>query len=328
MRLQKWLLWLLLTLIATPLWAARIHPPLSALRKPPNIAVIATIVAIRPQPPALEIKVERTLFGQPNAQRFILVERTLLARVEVGARYLLVYRGQERDRLKPERVIDRAEGTLVIEEGAAPALFRDVEQASRWLDPAHDATERAPDYRAVVVKQLASADPFLRDLWSAELVLRGSLAEQLSSQERKQVFATLADSTSLPSTRARLLEAAMQGRIQFSERQLNTVVNDALALLPTLTTDDIFNPELLANVALQWAQRNPDGIDPKVLPRWLRSPRPALAEQAALVIRAQAPDQEEPQIQAALSENLLPAGTRLFLVDHLRRLALTRQAGQ
>ena len=307
--------------------AARLSPPLAALRKAPNIAVIATIEAIRAQPPALILKVERTLFGQPRPSATVLVEAALLARVEVGGRYALVYAGQDLDQLKPGRISDRQEGTLILTDGAAPALFRDVDLLLPLLDKAHEAVERDPSYHRQVIAGLGLPDPFIRDLWSAELVLTKGMTAELNGKDLAQVLAELRDETALPSSRARLLSEVSQGRIKLANAALVSVINQILASVPNLVIDDVFNPEQLAQVALAHAQLHPQGIDLKGLRRWLRSPRPALAELAALAIRAQAPTREEAEINAALAENLLPAATRSFLHDHLRRLTLMRQAG-
>ena len=63
------------------------------------------------------------------------------------------------------------------------------------------------------------------------------------------------------------------------------------------------------------------------LERWVSSENSALAEAALLNLRRNAPQREQAAIQAALEQSLLPAQTREFLNDHLRRLQLAQVQG-
>jgi len=307
-------------------FAARLSPPLEALRKSTNGIVVATVQSIRLDPAAIEIKVEKRLQGLKRERLFVRVDPFVLPRIEVGGRYVLVYAAHITDRAKPGRMIDLAEPILLTTDGAAPAMFRDEAQALTLLAPSHAEVEKAPSYRAWLVSQLSADDPSMRDLAAAELVLHPGLAEALTSKEALSVLAAIVDEVSLPSTRARLFGAAAQQRIALTPEQLRAPANAILMTLPVISTEDMFNPETLASVVLSFAQTHPELIDARALPRWLRSARAALVEQAALVIRAQAPDKELAAINLALADSWLPASTRGFLQDHLRRLHIMRKA--
>jgi hypothetical protein len=61
-------------------------------------------------------------------------------------------------------------------------------------------------------------------------------------------------------------------------------------------------------------------VPASALERWLHSPAPLLAEHAGLMLRRESPALERSAIREALADPQLPAQTRLFLNDHLRRL--------
>jgi hypothetical protein len=61
-------------------------------------------------------------------------------------------------------------------------------------------------------------------------------------------------------------------------------------------------------------------ISASSLQRWLHAANPALVEQAAVMLRRVSPATERNAVADALSDPHLPAQTRVFLEDRLRRL--------
>jgi hypothetical protein len=86
--------------------------------------------------------------------------------------------------------------------------------------------------------------------------------------------------------------------------------------------DATSDPVSLVLLALEVLDKHAVKVSPDALARWVRSPRPPLVERACLMLRRESPALERSTIQAALADSHLPAQTRRFLNDHLRRLDL------
>lgn len=84
--------------------------------------------------------------------------------------------------------------------------------------------------------------------------------------------------------------------------------------------DEASDPTGLVLLALELLNQHAVEVAPDALKRWVWHANPALVERACLTLRREAPAQERTVIQQALADPRLPAQTREFLKDHLRRL--------
>lgn len=312
---------LLLWSAAAP--AKQVQPPLTALRTPAANTVSATVLAVASDPPSLSVRVEQTLAGRPRTEFRILVDARFLPYVETGGRYLLVYGDLEPVEGKPGTFRQTEEGRLLSFDGAEPAAFRDTPEMRALLDPAHAQVEGRAQYRTEVLDGLASEDPHLQNLWAGELAFRAEVVEALEAPDFDRLAAFVNNPDSHPSARTRLLATA-----NLHAPQLGTswFVDSARKLVTTLPIDGgagLISTEALAFTAFDVLRTDNAPLPQEALTRWVRSPSPALAEQALLKLRAQAPEVEAAVVETALTEHLLPAATRSFLIDHLRRLRLS-----
>ena len=84
--------------------------------------------------------------------------------------------------------------------------------------------------------------------------------------------------------------------------------------------DEALDPAGFVLVAFDVLGQGATKVSAGALQRWLHSANPALAERASLLLRRDYPAEERPAILHALTDPQLPAQTRKFLDDHLRRL--------
>lgn len=295
-------------------------PPLEALRTADVNSVAATVMAVQTDPPALSLRIDTQFFGRPRSTVKVLVDPLLLDYIETGARYLLVYGDLEPVQGKPGVFVQTEHGTLATFDGAEPAIFRDSPEMRMLQDPAHRSAEQRTDYKTEVLAGLEQTDPQLQNLWAGELVLRGEVVAALETEDFARISSFVDRIDGHPSARTRLLAAASEYAPQLGSDWFKRSAAKIIGSETVQTSNSFYNREQLVIAAFDTLAKHSVTVPMADLTRWLRSPRPGIAEMALLRVRAQDPEAEAGVIEAVLAEQFLPIATRSFLVEHLRRL--------
>ena len=317
-------LMLLLLLIATvSAYAAPRRQPPSKLLASSLYTVVCAFPSAAESTDSLHLRVESVLRGEPRTAATIRVPAGVAEFLDPAQAYLFVFGDLQRDTRKGNSYQRVNVGTIASTEGAEPAIFGDCERAATWLNA------DAPERRAQILAGTQSVDPVEQDFMLAELLLRPEFYSTLSTAETAQVFAIAAHSQALPAARLRVIQAALDNVLNVADTRQQAVWLAVVTQSPVTTpSTDLHNPESLIYLSLQQLQSQADGLDLASIARWLSSPRPAVAEQAALVLRAIDPALERPAITDALQQTYMPTPTRVFLHDHLRRLQLIADKAQ
>ncbi|MGE4070627.1 MAG: hypothetical protein AB7E72_05575 [Lysobacterales bacterium] len=310
------LIWLTLS---TSLMAAQVQPPWLAMANPNFGLVAGSIVRVQAEPPAVIFAVSEALRGDASGEMQLLVDRVWLAQIAPGEGYLALYTDLEPAPLKPRKVLRVAErARLMSFEGVNLSLFRDTPEWRKALltDPIEWAA--SVDYRQQVFAGLQASDPQWSDLWSGELALRLQRLAPYSPAELTMVREFVLSPQSPPTARARMLQTAFDrspllGEGWYIEAAAEILGNTAPRL------DSAVGEDQLIYSVLQILTAHPDAVDSRAIEAWLAGP-PAIAEAAALTLRAQSPEREREALERTLARSLLPAVTRTFLEQHRQRL--------
>ncbi len=267
----------------------------------------------------LQLRVESVVRGEPRESSSIRVPVGIAEWLDPAHAYLFVFGELQRDTRKGNQYQRVTPGTIASTEGAEPAIFRDCARAATWFDAAEADAER----RAQIFAGTQAADRVEQDFMLAELLLRPEFSGTLSAGQTTQIFAIAADEAALPAARQRVIQAALDGVLKVAAKDQHAAWVSVVAHTAVSgVTGELHNPESLVYLSLQQLQAQPKGVKPEVIERWLQSTRPAVAEQAALVLRAIDPAIEKAAVTAALDQIYLSQPTRSFLQDHLRRMKL------
>jgi len=305
-----------------PLPGAELKPPLQALRHP-NYTLIVAQRLDRPVTEArMPVRVIERLRGDSDVPDEIelLVQAGDEESVEAGKAYLLFYSDVERVNFKPRKEIRRPDRRKLLHiDGAGPAVFEDTPRIRALLDPAHSAIEQGPQYRAIVLEGLASDDPVMVDLWSAEWTLRPATFAEVKSEEICLLRGIVEDPAQRPAARTRILVAGARRTSPAAGRWYAASAHAILDQTLPAQLDDSTGLSQLVYASLRIAQGYPDAATAPQLRKWLKA-KPPLAENAALALRAIEPELERQAVRSAIADEATPDETQLFLADHLRRL--------
>ena len=320
------LLLLALGLIAAtaPALAKPIKPPLELLYSSPNLLVAGTLVEINPTG-RLVFERGEVLNGepQPPEQIDLRVSETLLADVALGQRYIFAFANLHTDRNTVDRPLaaNRLGATLLSSTGIEPALFRDTADVRAILQAGR--TEEGRDSRAFIgllVRALDGDDAQLRLLAAGEIALDPDIRARLRRPGQSAAAKVARDAEASPVVRSLLLQSAAQWPHQLGDwwkaGALDVVTTTPTGGYARRASD----PTGLVLVALELLDQRKVKVPATALKRWLHSPAPLLAEHASLMLRRESPVLERSAIREALADPQLPAQTRMFLNDHLRRL--------
>ena len=211
--------------------------------------------------------------------------------------------------------------TLLVSLGLEPALFRDAPAIRAILDAGR--SERGRESRRfydLIMQALGGSDPQLQNLAAGEIALDRELFERVRKDGLAAVEQAARDPKTSPLARLLLLQTAathsgyLGGWAAAAAKEIveNTPVDgysDGTSDLPGLVL-----------AALEVLDLGKAEISASSLQRWLHAANPALAEQAVVMLRRLSPATERTAVTDALSDPHLPAPTRAFLEDHLRRL--------
>lgn len=326
------LFWLLLGLavVAAPATAlaAKLKPPLQMLRQGPSVTMVAEIVAIAAEPPSLTARTKSTLRGKSRDEIVVLIDRNLLPRLSTGLTVVLVYSDVDAVRGKPGVFQQRREGRLLSTDGAEPALFIATPETEALFAPAHRDVEKTAAFRRTVLDGIQHSDRHLANLYAGELAIRRSWWPALEPSDQSRILAVIGDPSAHPAARARLLQAVAATPL-FGDDRLAPLLT---TILSTESIDNdgsaLRNRELPIFAAFDAALSRKLALPALAIERWVGGTSPALAEQALLALRAQDATIERAALHRALDTNLLPAVTREFLNDHLRRLDIAALVSQ
>ncbi|HEY0231508.1 MAG TPA: hypothetical protein VGC55_09665 [Dokdonella sp.] len=304
--------------------AERVEPPLELLYAPGNMLVAGPILEINPSG-RIVFQRKDVLGGKerPPEQIDVRVPMSSLRTVQVGERYIFGYTNLRTDPRNPTRAMLDPNGAVVLTSiGLDPALFRDTPEARAILKAAR--SERGRESRSLfdqLLKALNGADPALQTLAAGEFAQEPEFGERLREDGGQAVIEKAIRNAALaPGVRTTLLVAAATRPRDFGERwpdaAIDIVTNTPVGGYSTATAD----PYDLVLTALALLDKQATKLSPDALQRWVWSPSPPLVERASVMLRRQSPALERSTIQQALADPKLPANTRTFLNDHLRRL--------
>jgi hypothetical protein len=313
----------LLALITNALAVAApppLPPPLDALWHRDVVLAEATLSAVEPPRRLRFVDVDVRHGGEARAEVAVEVDDAVLAQVRPGTRYVLAWIEWMRSPANKKQRVKRSGGPLLVSTpGASPALF---EATADWRELllAPPSPERL-ETRAHLDRALAGLDdedPRVQSLFAAELALRGALQQRLTAEDRQRLREAAARGTGAPAARTALLEAARIHAAAFGDGW-TAVAAGLIAREPVAHTSGAANEGLVwAAFALLSEQAGEASLP--ALGRWVASGNGALAEQALLAVRRQAPQREAALVAAALDDPALAPGTRAFLRDHQRRM--------
>jgi hypothetical protein len=313
---------LALPFAAAPVCAEPVPPPLELLHAPGNFLIVGTVAEINP---AGRVVFERkeVLSGKPVPPALVdvRVPASVLATAKPGERYIVGY-SMYRPNARLGKMLANPDGpTLLASLGLEPALFRDAPAVRAILDAGRSEHGReSRRFYDLIMQALGGGDPQLQNLAAGEIALDRELFGRVSKDGLADVERTARDpKTSVPARLLLLQTAAthagyLGGWASAAAKEIveNTPVDGYSG-----GTSDL--PGLVL-AALEVLDLGKTEISASSLQRWLHAANPALAEQAVVMLRRLSPATERTAVTDALSDPHLPAPTRAFLEDHLRRL--------
>jgi hypothetical protein len=309
--------------LAIPARAERLESPLEMMYAPGNMLVAGRLIEINPVGRiVLERKEVLGGKGRPPEKIDVRVPVEVLGTLKTGERYVVAYSTYQRDPRKPIGMVGNPGGAVVLAStGIDPALFSDTPQTRAILKAGR--SERGRESRRtldLLLAALAGSDPQLQNLAAGEIALEPEIGEHLGDADRSLLEKTVRDPKTPTRVRVTLLEASAR-----RSQDLGAWWQPAALAIVTTTPVDGYpdkasDPVSLVLVAFEVLDRYAVKVPPEALKRWVWNSNPALVERVCVMLRREAPEQERPTIQLALADPKLPAQTRKFLNDHLRRL--------
>lgn len=299
--------------------AGPVDPPIQLLHARGNFLVAGRVHEINPTG-RIVFQRKEVLSGTPLPPELIDVEASpeVIAQVKRGQRYLVGYSAFRRDRHLGAMVANLQGPTLLVSIGLEPALFADSRFARDLLKRGSSPSEReSARFREQLLKALEGRESSLRVLAAGELALDPGLRDRLGGSER--VIRVARDPRTPVAARMALLRMASTW-----PQQTGGWWKDAALEVVETTPVDRYAPDASDTSALvldAFDALDQHGTDVAVdaLARWLRSPSPALAERAALLLHKKSVAAEREAIRAALATQDLPTPTRRLLEGRQRQ---------
>jgi hypothetical protein len=269
-----------------------LSPPLDALWQLDVVLAEGTLAAVEPPRRLRFTDVVVRHGGEAQADVAVQADDAALAQARPGTRYVFAWIGWMRSPANKKVRVERPAGPLLVSTpGASPALF-----------------EATPAWRALLLEPPTPQ----------RLETREHLDRALAGLDRARLRDAARRGTLAAAARTHLLEAARIHAGAFGDGW-TAVAAHIVAREPVARTPGAANEGLVwAAFALLSEQAGEAPLD--ALSRWVTSGNGALAEQALLAVRRQAPAREADLVAAALDDPALASGTRAFLLDHQRRL--------
>lgn len=306
--------------------AERVEPPVELLYAPGNLLVAGKVIEVDERGGRVVFEPKDVLGeGRPPEQVEVRASAAALARVKPGGRYIFGYSLARADARDPLRTVADPRGaTLLTSIGLEPALFDDTPLARAIFKAGRREQGReSRRFFDLLVKGLAGTDAALQTLAAGEIALEPEIAERLDDARARALIESVArNAQTPPNVRASLIQSAAA-----RPSDLGDWWRSAATDVVTTTPLDGYSryasesAELIL-LALEVLDQHAVAVAPDVLARWVRSPNPPVVERACLMLRKLSASAERDAIRNALDGTDLPAQTRKFLNDHLRRLDL------
>lgn len=300
--------------------AAPVEPPVELLYASGNLLVAGPLIDINPSG-RLVFARKDVLGGKPRPpeQIDVRVPTSLLAEVKIGERYIFGYSMYRPDRQASALVANREGATLLVSMGLEPALFRDTPATRTLLKVGRSEFGReSRRFRDLIMQALAGSDPQLQNLAAGEIALAPDVRAHL--RDTAMVERVVRNAQTRPSIRALLLQAAVDHPQELGDWWQATAIEIVTTTPTGGYADEASDPSGLVLGALDVLDQRAVRVTADALQRWLHSANPSLAERVALMLRRESPALERTAIRKALADPTMPAQTRQFLDDRLRRL--------
>jgi len=242
-----------------------------------------------------------------------------------NTQYLFAYTAYKRNqRFRKESLIDTNGPNLIVTLGLEPALLMDsAGLRDRLLHSLDQASLHTDAFIADIANGLGSSDMQLQNFYAAELSLLPDVSKHKNAAVIKAVTALLKNRDAHPTARATLLRVVAANPSVYPPSLLVDVVSQVLREAPLVGYQDPASRhgELLSG-ALSFTREPAFKVQRLALERLVACDNVVLAEDALLALRRHYPEHERQAVSTALKQTQLPAVTREFLLDHLRRLDL------
>ncbi len=329
----------LCVLVCLPTAAGPIEAPLELLTSSSSVLIAAKLLHTQSDG-HIVLKRTETLSGtQSQADRITLrLTPDEAVGLKDGARYVAGYTIYIRDPRDRKHKLANPDGPALLRSpGLEPALFADTRLLRAILREGHESEvrdeahgqhgENGGDHASsklvsLLLKALKSSDTQLQNLAANEFAYDPAVADHLDERARPLLHEFVVNPGKLPAARSALLQAAFHNPETFGDWWVsaaqNTVTTTPIGgyIGPTAGLDG------LAMAAFSMLGARKTHVATTSLVRWVAGESPALSERALMMLRQQSPATERSAIKQALAEPDLPAQTRKFLTEHLRRLDL------
>jgi len=313
--------------VAMPLRAERIEPPLELLHDPVNLLVVGKAVEINTTASRIVFECKTILAGNRSYVTQDLIDTRVpaeaLARVVVGDNYIFGYSLFSEDPRRPGKLIGKRQGaTMLVSPGVEPALFADTPEVRKLLDAGR--SEHSRESRGtlkLLVATLKSKDPALQNLAANQLALEPDLQARFKPEDCGAIEAFVRDPNTPALARTPLLEAAAQHPEAFGQ---DWALDTTKSLLSTTPVDGFSDRtsdlETLLRVAFSLSGQSSRGLPEASLVRWVRSNSVVLAEPALRLLHQWYPQAERQAVEGALQDSATPQQTKDFLRGYLQRM--------
>lgn len=315
-----------LAVVSSPLWAPPLPPPAKVLQAPRTQVVVGSYLG-RLEDGRYHFAAVANVRGPDTPPEELIVRGPdwLAAWLSKDENYLFAYSAYVRNpRFRKEILVDTNGPQLVDNPGLEPALFLDAPGLRNSLLHAFDQdTLHSERFLANVIAGLRSADTQLQNFYAVELSLLAELAQRKDPALVQAVKSLLDNPDGHASARAALLRLVAAHEDVYSRAYLADAVQRVLAQAPLSGYQDA-QPRSgeLVGMALQLTAAHQLPVTVATLERLVGCDSAPLVEAALLAIRALDPARERDVALNAMKQTQLPATSREFLLDHLRRLDL------
>ncbi|TCO42800.1 hypothetical protein EV148_101206 [Dokdonella fugitiva] len=307
-----------------PALAGRVEPPVELLYAPGNLLVAGKVVEIDERAGRLVFERKDVLGkGRVPDQVDVRASAAALARVKPGGRYIFGYSLARADARDPLRTVADPRGPVLLTSiGLDPALFDDTPLVRSILKAGRSEHGReSRRFFDLLMRGLASNDASLQYLAAGEIALEREIGERLADARARALVEKVARDAHTPANvRASLLQSAAARPGDLGDWWQAAAMDVVTTTPPGGYSRASSESAELILLALEVLDQHAVPVAPVALAHWVRSPSPPVAERACLMLRKSSGQAERDAIRDALAEPDLPAQTRKFLNDHLRRL--------
>lgn len=258
----------------------------------------------------LTFQMQRNLHNEAEPVIVIRSDKLTSNMLEVGKSYVIGYTTWRVKRF-PRVASSRADGGVIAHlPGASPAIFELSPLLIKMFEWDVDESLQSPAAMLPIILQgMASDNPQLQDFFSTELVTRPSLYQQLSSKQKQQIEAHLADSDYAPESRSLMLSDSFFCGQVIGQAKRTHIAQEIVTSQP-VNIDAGSADGSLVSTAMHILQQSQQPAHAQMAQRWLSSNQPALVESAAAVIYELKPETLINALKQAMSQQSLQPHTK------------------